>query len=282
MTYSMKLTRLAAILIAFVTTTGVAFGQDQFFHSWQNRVRSTLAEQPPWPVPLFAPSCSIAQLFRYDVVRQIAPAGTDTWNYGFGKGFDLIPWYRTEVDINIPPYIQHNSKAIDGSGDFSTVLKYRLASANLDNGAYSVAASLVTTFPTGSYKNGAAHATLAPTLHAGKGYRNLDVLTSIGATLPTADSDVLGRPVLWNVVAQYRIHKIFWPEIENNATFFHGGPNDGRVQNFVSPGLVVSPLKLKHDPKDRLGFILGAGMQIATAHFHTYNHALMLDARFIF
>lgn len=278
----MKIVRLAAVLIASLTLTAASFGQDQFVNSWQNRVRSTLAQQPPWPVPLFSPSCSIAQLFRYDVVRQIAPAGTDTWNYGFGKGFDLIPWYRTEVDVNLPPYIQHNSKASDGFGDFSTVLKYRLASANLDNGAYSVAASLITAFPTGSYKNGALHATLTPTLHAGKGYKNLDVLTSIGATLPVADSDLLGRPVLWNVVAQYRIHKIFWPEIENNATFFHGGPNDAHIQNFVSPGIVVSPLKLKSDPKNRLGFILGAGMQIATTHFHTYNHALMLDARFIF
>jgi len=96
------------------------------------------------------------QLFRYDVVRQITPAGTDTWNYGFSKGFDLIPWHSTEVDVSLAPYIQHNSKAIDGFGDFSSVLKFRIASANLGNGAYSVAASLTTAFPTGSYKNGAA------------------------------------------------------------------------------------------------------------------------------
>jgi hypothetical protein len=47
-----------------------------------------------------------------------------------------------------------DSKAIDGFGDFSTVVKYRITSANLENGAYSVAASLTTTFPTGSYQNG--------------------------------------------------------------------------------------------------------------------------------
>ncbi|PYX48303.1 MAG: hypothetical protein DMG79_12070 [Acidobacteria bacterium] len=82
-----------------------------------------------------------------------------------------------------------------------------------------LAASLLITLPTGSYKNGAGHATLVPTLHAGEGYRNFDVVTSIGAILPTADSDSIGRTVAWNVVEQYRIHKIFWPEIENNATF---------------------------------------------------------------
>ena len=28
--------------------------------------------------------------------------------------------------------------------------------------------------------------------------------------------------------------------------------------------------------------ILGIGEQIATTHFHTFNHGLMLDARFVF
>ena len=46
--------------------------------------------------------------------------------------------------------------------------------------------------------------------------------------------------------------------------------------------LVVSSLKLASDPKRRLGFILGIGEQIATTHFHLYNHALILDARFVF
>lgn len=278
----MRALRLAAVLIFWVTGSLGAAGQNGFFYNWENRVRSTMAEQPPWPVPLFAPSSGITQLFRYDVVRQITPARTDTWNYGFSKGFDLVPWYNTEVDINLPSYIQHNSKVRDGFGDFSMVLKYRLASANLEHGAYSISASLTTAFPTGSFKNGSPHTTLAPTLHAGKGYKNFDVMTSIGATLPTADSAILGRPVLWNVVGQYRIRKIFWPEIENNATFFHGGPNDGRVQNFVSPGIVIGPLKLTSEPKSRLGFIFGIGEQIATTRFHAYNHALMLDARFVF
>ncbi len=70
--------------------------------------------QPPWPVPLFAPTSNVTQLFHYDVVRQVTSTGTDAWNYSFGKGFSLIPWYNTEVDVNIPPYILHNSTAKDG------------------------------------------------------------------------------------------------------------------------------------------------------------------------
>ena len=278
----MKRLRTGGILLGLLVAASAASAQDGFFSGWQNRVRSTMADQPAWPVPLFAPSATVTQLFRYDVVRQITPAETTTWNYGFSKGVNLVPWYKTELDINLPPYIQHNSTAKDGFGDFSMALKYRLVSANEEHGSYSISASLTGSIPTGSYKNGSREAGIAPALHAGKGFGNFDVQTSLSAVLPTAEADVLGRPVAWNVVAQYKIKKIFWPEIENNATFFHGGPNDGRMQNFISPGMVVSKIKLTSDPKSRLGVILGIGEQIATTHFHTYNHALMLDARFVF
>jgi hypothetical protein len=41
-------------------------------------------------------------------------------------------------------------------------------------------------------------------------------------------------------------HRSFGLEIENNATFYPGGPNDGRVQNFVTPGLTLRQGKLEH------------------------------------
>ncbi|MBZ5678970.1 MAG: transporter [Acidobacteriia bacterium] len=278
----MKRLQIVWILMALLLAASSLSAQEGFISGWENRVRSTLAEQPAWPVPLFAPSSGLTQLFRYDLVRQITPSETTTWNYGFSKGVNLVPWYKTELDILVPPYIQHNSTAKDGFGDFSMVLKYRLASANEQHGSYSVSASLTGTVPTGSYKNGSLDASVAPALHAGKGFGMFDVQTSLAAILPTGDAATLGRPVVWNVIAQYRIKKIFWPEIENNATFFHGGPNDGRVQNFISPGIVVSKIKLSSDPKSRLGLILGVGEQIATSHYHAYNHALILDARFVF
>jgi hypothetical protein len=280
--YRLLLLRTGAVLIVLGTIWSRASAQDEFISSWQNRVRSTIAQQSPWPFALFTPSPNLAQLFRYSFVHQITPGGNDTWNYGFSKGFNLVPWYNTEFDINVPPYIQRSSGINNGFGDFGMSLKYRLASGNLEHGAYTIAFSLSTTLPTGSYQNGAKYPTLGPTFHAGKGYKNFDVITSLGATLPTSDGATLGRPVVWNVVGQYRVCKLFWPEIENNATFFHGGSNDGQVQNFVSPGIVVSPLKLTSDPKNRMGFILGIGEQIATTHFHTFNHGLMMDARFVF
>lgn len=106
--------------------------------------------------------------------------------------------------------------------------------------------------------------------------------SNLSITLPTGDTAKLGRPLAWNVVGQYRVGKIFWPEIENNSTFFHGGPNDGKVQNYVTPGLRVSKVSLAHDSKNRPSLALGVGVQVATSEYHSYNHGLILTNRIAF
>jgi len=253
-----------------------------FFASWEDRVRDTLAQQPSWPIPLVTASSGLLQVARTDFVRQIAPARTDTWNYGNTKGVNVVPWYKIEFDVLVPPYIQHNSKAEDGFGDFSMLLKYRLAAGNEAHGNYSLSFSLAGTLPTGSYKNGSLDATISPTLCGGKGFGRLDVQSTLGAILPAGDTAKLGRVVVWNTATQYHLGKFFWPEIENNATFYHSGANDGRVQDFVTPGLMLSKFKLERDPRNRLALVVGGGMQIATTHFHSYNHGLVLTARMLF
>ena len=254
-----------------------------FFTNWEDRVRQTLAQQPSWPIPLVTASSGLLQVARTDFVRQIAPAGTDTWNYDNSKGVSLVPWYGLEFDALAPPYIQHNSKAEDGLGDFSMSLKYRLTAGNAERGNYSLSFSVAGTLPTGSYKNGALAATISPTVCAGKGFgRRFDVQTTVGATLPAGETAKLGRVVVWNTATQYHLGKWFWPEIENNATFYHGGANDGHLQNFVTPGLILSNLKLERDPRNHLALVLGGGMQIATSQFHTYNHGLVLTTRMLF
>jgi len=278
----MKRWRVLAMVFTFLAFACFSHAQEGFFSSWEDRVRATTAEQPAWPVPVVTPSSGLVQLFRTDFVRQVTPAETTTWNYGNTKGVDIIPWYKTEFDIAAPPYIQHNSTAKDGFGDLSMLLKYRVISANEKNGAYSVSVSLTGTIPTGSYKNGSTDASIAPTIYGGKGFGRFDVQSSLSATLPAGDTAKLGRPVVWNVVAQYKLAKIFWPEIENNATFYHGGSNDGKVQAFVTPGLMVSKIKLKSNPGNRLALIFGAGEQIATSHYHAYNHGLIFTARLAF
>ncbi len=269
----------AAVVLGF---PGLAVAQDNFFSSWENRVRTTVAEQPGWSVPLVTPSSGLVQLFRSDFVRQITPSETTTWNCGNSKGLDVIPWYKTELDIAVPPYIQHNSAATDGFGDMAMLLKYRIESANEQHGAYSLSVSIGGTIPTGSYKNGSVAATLVPSLYGGKGFGRFDVQSNVSITLPAGDTSKLGRPIAWNVVGQYKIAKIFWPEVEDNSNFFRGGPSAGKTQNFITPGLMVSKLNVTHDSKSRLGVTLGAGMQIATSQYHSYSHGLIVTSRLAF
>ena len=53
---------------------------------------------------------------------------------------------------------------------------------------------------------------------------------------------------------------------------------DGKKQTFLTPGLILGRFK-QHG---RLAMAFGAGFQIATTHYHTYNHAVVFTFRFPF
>lgn len=257
--------------------------QDNFFTRWQERATSLQSRQPSWSVPLNSPYPMLIQVFRADFTRQIASAGTTTWIYGNTKGLNLIPGFNSEFDVYYPPYIQHNSTAKDGFGDTSFVYKYRFRAEPQGQGNYLLSAQLMGTIPTGSYSNGSTDASVTPTLMGGKGFERFDVISTLGGNLPTGDMAKLGRTIAWNTTGQCHVGRYFWPEIESNATYYFGGKNDGKMQNFLLPGLTAGKIKLhSSDAKSRPGFNLGAGMQIATSHFHSYNHALVFTGRFLF
>lgn len=277
---SFKVTVAAVFAVIFVS--GTMHAQGNFFSAWEDRVRATTARQPAWPVPVVSPTAVIVQLARVDFVRQYTPTHTTTWNYDNGKGVNFIPFARTEFDINLPPYIQHNTpKVQDGAGDVSFVAKYRMFAAN-EGGDYSTAVQMAFSVPTGSYKNGTAVSTLTPTVIGGKGFGRFDIQSALGAVLPTSSAATIGRTITWNTVAQYNVGKYLWPELEVNSSYFHGGANDRKNQTFLTPGFMVSRIKLRSDPKDRLVLLFGGGMQIATSSFHTYNHGLVLTGRMTF
>ncbi|MGD0786921.1 MAG: hypothetical protein ABR898_02975 [Terracidiphilus sp.] len=260
-----------------------------FFNRWLARTSATQAKQPAWAVPVITTYTGLIQVARTDFLRQITPARTNTWNLDNSKGLNLVPWANTELAVDLPPFIKHNlpapASSKDGFGDFSFLAKYRIATGNAQHGSYTLSAWALTTVPTGSYKNGSANSSVQPNLGGGKGFGNFDVQSTIGATLPTGNPAITssGRPVLWNAVAQYRIGKLFWPEIESNATFYKGGANDSKTQEFITPGIIIGKCALHpSDPKSRPGLAFGAAMQIATSQFHAYNHELALTARWVF
>ena len=271
-----------AILHSLLSATCVA--QGQFASSWEQRVRTTSAGQPAWAVPGVTPSSGLVQLARVDVLHQYTSTHFVTWNDGNSKGFNLIPFYKTELDINLPPYIQHdNPRVRDGAGDFSMALKYRIFAGNEEHHNYSISAQVQGVGATGSYSNGLLRNQINPSLVAGKGFGKFDVQSSVGGILPVGSVNKLGRTVVWNTVTQYKVGKIFWPELEVNENYYILGPNNGKNQVFMTPGLMISKIKLRpEEPKNRLAVVVGGGMQIATSHFHSYNHGLVLTARMVF
>ncbi len=264
------------LLIAALSTS--AFAQS-WVDTWLQRVSATQAEQPHWVTPVVTVTPRLEQEIRYDFIHQIGSDGFATTNIGGGKGVEVIPQRNIELIFNIPPYLVHeNPKVIDGFGDTTFLMKYRLAAGNEEHGSYIVTAFIAGSIPTGSYKNGARSAIVTPTIAGGKGFHKLDVQATLGSGLPVNDTQLIGRTLLTNVAAQYHISRFIWPELESNSTFWYGGLNDGHKQSFITPGLVLGRVPIHH----RVGLTLGTGFQIAATRFHQYNHALIGTVRMPF
>lgn len=273
------------ILIIFTTLAiqPLLMAQDAFISQWQQRATQTQMKQPAWAPPLVTAYVGLIQVYRSDFIRQTASNQVVTWNLDGGKGLNLIPAANTELDVNLPPYLEHSAtKVANGAGDMSFLLKYRFASGYERHGNYVASAFLSGTLPTGSYKNGGADATVSPNVALGKGFGWFDVQSTLGASLPVRDTAALGRSIAWNIATQAHLAKYFWPQIEFNSTYYKGGPNDGRAQTFATPGLLVSHRLRSVESRSRLAVCAGAGEQIATSHFHSYNHGIIVTTRLLF
>jgi hypothetical protein len=270
---------LLLLSVAFFVLSNSSVGQGGYLSSWFARVDKTKDEQPHWVTPLATTTPRLEEEYRYDQLWQPNAKGVTTDNYDGGKGLELIPFEKVEVIFNIPPYIDHNNaKVKNGWGDVAFLVKYRLLSANEEHGNYILTAFLGWSLPTGQFSNGAPHPVITPTIAYGKGLGNFDLQGTFGVGLPTADTSTLGRTIAWNNTLQYRVFRKLWPEVELNSTFFQDGKNDGRKQNFVTPGLVMGRFRLV----GRVGFTVGGGYQIATTEFHATNHNAILSIRFPF
>jgi len=267
-----------AVLFLFISAD-VTLAQDGYFADWFDSVDKTQAEQPHWVTPIATTTPRLEEEVRYDQFWQVNAKGATTDNYDGGKGLELIPTEHIEVIFNTPPYIDHNaSDAKNGFGDVAFLVKYRLLSANEKKGNYILTAFFGWSLPTGEYKNGNLRAIITPTIAYGKGFGHFDEQGTFGIGIPVGNTAQVGRTYAWNNTFQYHLLKKLWPEVELNSTFFQEGKNDGKNQNFVTPGLVIGRLHLWN----RVGFTIGGGYQIATTHFHTNNHNAILSVRFPF
>lgn len=277
-----------ALLVATATASGAqSTPDDSFITRYQARVTATQSEQPHWITPLVTVTPRLEQEVRTDFVRQTNAKLQDTWNYGNGKGLEIIPFSRVELLFNFPPFLNHGTGAKDGFGDMSFNSKFRWFSRNEEKGNGILTAYLAATIPTGKNGNGSCCAVVTPSIGGGKGWGTFDLETTFGGSLPVSNAHGLGHTVTWNNVAQDRLAKrgvarFFWPEVELNSSFFYGGANDGKIATYGTPGIVIGRIPLAHNADGtpgRLGLTFGAGEQIALTHFHTYNHEIVLTAR---
>lgn len=241
------------------------------------------AVQPDMACPFLVFCPFLTQGNKEQFTRQELPTGAHPWNLGggFGPLFVLSP--RFLIAPTIPKYMLNNNPAIaNGFGDAAVMTQGRLFSGNKDHGNYTVDMAMQHTWTTGNGRNGNPSATSSYWLAAGKAFGVYDVQSSVGLTAPAkAGVAIIGHPVSWNTAAQMRITRLLWLDVESNTTFYRGGTHPGQVQSFVTPGLIARGIHPKgFGPRNRLVF--GAAMEVATTHFHTSNHNLVLDWKFSF
>jgi hypothetical protein len=272
MRVSSFLSFLTAIFL--VSTSSAAVAQEGFLSGMERRALVTEAAQPHWATPLITTTPVLDQSLRADFQHGTEAKNATLWNLFASKGVKVIVAPRLEVDANFTPYLIHSNGVHNGFGDASWTVKYRLLGLDEHHGDALLTAWVSGTYPTGSYTNGAANATVTPTVGGGKGWGRFDVLSTLGATLPVAGTATAGRSIAWNTVGQAKLSPHWYVEVEDNASYGKGGTKDGQTTNYLTPGLIS---RWRNDK--RRGFTLGAGMEFATSRTHTLDHNLVLSSR---
>ncbi len=235
------------------------------------------------------------QEFRWDFYDQKNGTGTQgngqrLVNYGGpgGARIELIPAYNWEVIVAAPPYIQASGPRGTGQGwgDWPAFLvKYRLLSANKENGDYIVTAFFQMSDPSGTSFAISNNVLVAqPTLAFGKGWGDFDIQMTISDQIPVSSIGPkpktgttvgnFGDPILWNTAFQYHLFKYFWPELEVNYEYWPNGTHAGLSQVLLTPGLILGRFQIGNDTPTRpINLIIGAGYQMAvTANPVTQNN----------
>ena len=154
------------------------------------------------------------------------------------------------------------------------LVKYRLISANKDNGDY-----IVTAFfhvrSSGTCCTISNNVLVAqPTLAFGKGWGDFDIQSTISQQYPINSIGPkpktgttvgnFGDPVISNTTFQYHFLKYFWPELGVNYTYWPNGTHAGWNQVMLTPGVILGRFQIGNDTPTRpVNLIIGAGYQVA-------------------
>ena len=276
-----KYTSVAALAVCLVSMTARARSQQSFYQQFRSRNAAMIEVQPTWMGPLIQSDARLTQGAKLSV-SDATVAGEQVISYGNNHGVALLGGRRFQFDFNPPSYFQNQSAAMpDGWGNASTQVKYRIASGNAQHGNFAVSAALSRSLGDGYEQNGMLTGFYCPKLLTGKAFGRFDLQSALNGVLPTGKIAEQGRAIEWNATAQWHASSHAYFDIENNLTWFKGGLDDGKAQNFVTPAGFLVVRRKSWEPAHAV-MVFDAGMQIATSGFHTYNHNLVSEMRVLF
>jgi hypothetical protein len=258
---------------------------DNFFSHWLDNVSKTQELQPHWETLLYMPSPRLTQGLRLNYSRQYFPNGSTLENFGVGKGLELIVDENVEVQIGVPAYIISESPKSDSSGwaDETFVGRYRLASANEENGNYIVSSSIGVSIPSGSEQFSAHSSIYTLALAGGKGWGTRQSGVSIQSTLsmnaPDNDLSTIGLPLSWTTALQAHVVQNVWPEIEASYTHWYKGLLDGRSQLVMTYGITFGRFEIKN--REKLTFGIGY-QEPRFTHFNNFSRTLVSTMKLSF
>jgi hypothetical protein len=248
-----------------------------YFSDWFDRVGRTQAEQPHWMTAVVTITPRLEQEYRYDQYWETLAHGRALNSFGTGKGLELIPSDRVEMILGVPAYLERTGKHPEsGWADWPLMLtKYRLLSADEEQGNYVLSLFLAASVPTGSKAFSAGHYLFTPYVAGGKGWGDFDVQSTLSDAFPSGESSRLGMPLSSNTAFQYHCFEVLWPEVEVNYTWWPNGELTGKNQVFLTPGLILGRIPVW----ERIKFVVGLGYQVAVTHHPAYNHNWILTVR---
>jgi hypothetical protein len=237
--------------------------------------------QPTWMAPITEADARLGQALRFSVSQSTWP-GARPIVYGNNHGISVIAGRRLQFELVPPSFFRnHSAKLADGFGNAGIEAKTRIASGNAEHGNYILTAILFHGFAPRSYENGALTGLYKPALTGGHMFGPVALLSSLGGYLPTGKIALQGRGIEWKGTAELHAGAHAWFDVEDNALFVRGGPDDGKAQNLISPGAFYV-LRRADRASTHPEMIFDCGMQLATSEFHYYNRNLITEVRVAF
>ena len=259
---------------------------ENYFINWFPRVTQIQSEQPHWITPLVTVTPRLEEEVRYDQLLQSIRHGVATDNFGGGKGLELIPFQNTEIIIGVPAWIAHNGHILHGPtfptddwADWTFLVKYRLLSANEENGNYIVTAFMGFSVPTGiEWKQFKGICFSRQRSRPAKASATSTCNRRLGSRFRTAawigwDGRSSGIPP-----SSIGSSNISGRNLKPTTPGFRRACDTGQSQLFLTPGLLIGRIPIH----ERVGVTFGAGYQVAVTDHPTYHNAVILSARIPF